>query len=227
MIYKKYIVIFFSIFGFINITYSEVWKITSLEWNPYSGKKLKDYGKSVQLLKNALKKEGIDLKVEFYPWRRSINTAKEAGYLGYFPAWPEEVKKGFIASNTIDWSNVSVIKVKGTKISYSSINELFRKYRVGLVKSYVYPEKIFNAQNKFHKNIEYSSTDTTLVKKLIRKKSDVIITDSIVANYISKKYNLNELKVIPGSVIKKELVIAVSNNSYNRKKIELINKIFK
>ena len=64
----------------------EVWRITSLDWQPYSDSQSSTLGKSVEKLRSLLKNEGIDLIVEFYPWARAQDIAQQDGYVGYFPA---------------------------------------------------------------------------------------------------------------------------------------------
>lgn len=44
----------------------EVWKITSLDWQPYSGADMATQGNSIQKLRELLKKEGITLQVDFF-----------------------------------------------------------------------------------------------------------------------------------------------------------------
>jgi polar amino acid transport system substrate-binding protein len=77
---------------------AETWKITSLDWQPFSGKALPEGGASIAVLRAALKAEGIELQVEFYPWTRAIETAKQPGYAGVYPSWPEDVAPGFTGS---------------------------------------------------------------------------------------------------------------------------------
>ncbi len=55
--------------------YAEVWRITSLNWQPYSGDDLPHRGSAITLLSKVLETEGIILEVEFYPWSRVIRLA--------------------------------------------------------------------------------------------------------------------------------------------------------
>lgn len=101
-------VITFCVFPF---SQAEEWKITSLDWEPYSSSTMASQGNIIQKLRNLLKTEGIDLIVEFYPWKRSKFLAKKEGYVGYFPAWPEEVDPCcFFASPPIGLSEIAVMK---------------------------------------------------------------------------------------------------------------------
>lgn len=139
----KFIMTLFLLSNFISPGIgSETWKVTSLNWQPYAGETLKNQGRSVEKLKKLLKKNRINIEVEFYPWNRAKLKAKESAYLGYFPAWPEEVKEGFVASVEIDSSQIGFIKLENKAITYKTNKELFEKYRFGIVESYVYPKEL-------------------------------------------------------------------------------------
>lgn len=83
--------------------------------------------------------------MEFYPWKRAQLVAKTKEYVGYFPAWPEEVYVGFTASPTIDWSGIAIMKRSESSVSFESLDDLFNQYTVGIVNSYAYPKVIDNA----------------------------------------------------------------------------------
>lgn len=104
---------------FISLTASgqTVWKIASLDWEPYSGNTLHTEGNSIQKLRHELRKHNIELLVEFYPWKRAQKKAASAESIGYFPAWPEEVYAGFVASPAIDWSQIAIMKMAVTELS--------------------------------------------------------------------------------------------------------------
>ncbi len=201
----------------------EVWKITSLDWQPYSGSDMSSQGNSVQLLKKLLSKEGITLKVEFYPWKRSQQLAKTSDYIGYFPAWPEEVTEGFIASKPVDWSIIAIMKKTNKTIKFTTIDELFKNHKIGLV-DYTYPEEITNAMKKYPNNIDISPTEVTLLKKLDKDRVDIGITDPNVMQYLAAQEGIKDIETVK-VIMKKELVIALRNDKENKVKIDMINKI--
>ncbi len=201
----------------------EVWKITSLDWQPYSGADMTNFGNSIQKLKDLLGKEGITLKVEFYPWARSQSLAKTKDYIGYFPAWPEEVTEGFVASKPVDWSEIGIMKMSGTDIKFTTIDNLFKSYRIGVVE-YVYPDEISKAMKKYSQNTDISQNETALLKKLEKKRFQVAITDPNVMLYLANKEGVDKIEVIK-KLMKKELVVALRNEPDNKSKIDLLNKL--
>lgn len=217
---------FIGIMFATNACAGETWKISSLDWQPYSGSDMPTQGNSVQKLKDLLKKEGITLEVVFLPWLRSKEVAKTKEYVGYFPAWPEEVDEGFVASPPVDWSEIGLLKIAGTDIRYENIDDLFKKYKVGIVKTYVYPEIINNAVKKYPENVDTSSDEIMLLKKLSGGRHQVSITDPSVMLYSAKKEGVNNI-VLVETITKKELVVAFRNDEENKNRIDLLKKLLK
>lgn len=201
----------------------EVWKITSLDWQPYSGSDMASQGNSIQKLKDLLQKEGIELKVEFYPWTRAQKLAATPEYVGYFPAWPEEVTEGFTASEPVDWSEIAVLTYKGSGLQWNGVDALFGEM-VGIVGTYTYPQNIMAAASKNPANVDKASNEVALLKKLSGKRFRAAITDPAVMLYMASKQgidNVEPLKVLE----KKPLVVAFRNGADNTKRMELLKKL--
>ena len=78
--------------------------LTSLDWPPYSSKALDQQGASVAVAKEAFKAMGYQLKVDFFPWSRSVALAKDSGskYSGYFPEYySDDTAKDFVYSDAM------------------------------------------------------------------------------------------------------------------------------
>lgn len=211
--------------GLCNIS-AETWKITSLDWQPYSGSDMVNKGNSLQKLENLLKSEGIELIVEFYPWARAQHTAKTPDYVGYFPAWPEEVTEGFIASEAIDWSEIAVMKRTNLAIKFTNLEDLFSNYKMGLIETYEYPQEIVDLAKKFPKNIDYSPNEAALVRKISAERNDLGITDPLVMQYYANRHGISNVEIFE-VLMKKELVLAFRDSPDNLKRIELLNKLLK
>jgi len=206
------------------VSAEEVWVITSLNWQPYSGAEIINQGNSIQKLRNILKKEKIELLVEFHPWKRSQAKAKSKEYIGYFPAWPEEVSKGFIASPAIDWSEIAVMKQSQKSISFKDIDELFQKYKVGVVRTYTYPKVIEDAMKKYPHNVDSTMSEVSLLKKLSSGRHPVAITDPGVMQYLADKEGISNIEFVK-NITAKELVIALRDDADNKKRIQLLHKL--
>jgi len=209
---------------FFSNLHAETWRIASLDWQPYSGSDLVNQGKSVNKLRRLLKKENIELIVDFFPWLRAQNYAKNKKYIGYFPAWPEEVKEGFIASSAVDWSYISVLSLLTSNIAWNGLDNLFKTNQIGIVQTYVYPDFIQRLIKKYPYSIANANDETSLVKMLSLKRFDAAITDPSVMFYYAKKNNI-KVKIVKNNLQKKELVIAFRNDPENKKRIELFESI--
>ncbi|MEC8428251.1 MAG: hypothetical protein VXZ35_07490, partial [Pseudomonadota bacterium] len=183
-----------------------VWRMASLNWQPYAGAELVDQGSAVQKLRQVLAGADITLHVEFFPWKRAQELAKTDDYLGYFPAWPEEVYPGFIASDAVAWSQVGVLKKSGTEVSYSDVDDLFMKYRVGVVSTYTYPNVVAAAMQKYPQHVDGSMSEILLVRKLCGGRHPVAITDPRVMMYLAAQENITNIEPV-GLITQKELVV--------------------
>ncbi|MEH6404395.1 MAG: transporter substrate-binding domain-containing protein [Sneathiella sp.] len=203
----------------------EIWKITSIEWQPYVGSEFTDKGSSAHILKELLKKRGITLALEFLPWKRSQEQAKTQEYVGYFPAWPSEVSEGFTASDPIDWSVVGLMQRTDHKITYESVDKLFKEHKVGIVSTYVYPKAIMDAIAKYPDHVDKSKDEIVLLRKLSKKRYDVAITDPNVMMYLAKKEGITNVEPNKEIIEKTALVIAFRNDAENQSRIQLMKDL--
>lgn len=224
----RYLIVFFVLHQILSPWHAnakETWIITSLNWQPYSGDDMNNQGNAIQALRNALQKSDIELLVEFYPWKRAQKLASSKRYIGYFPAWPEEVYAGFIASNTISWSNISVISANKHNVVFDSIDDLFKNYSVGLVESYTYPEKIEICASKYKINVFDALNELLLLRKLVAGRHQTMITDPLVAEYLAEKHAIEGYKVVK-KLYNKPLVVALRDQPDNIRALQIINSAF-
>ncbi len=200
-----------------------IWKVASLEWNPYSGSLLRGNGRSVEKLAELLARKNIRLEVEFFPWKRAQSVAKTDEFIGYFPAWPSEVNPGFTASPPIDTSIIAIMKRKSFSLSFNTIDNLFNNYRVGVVSTYVYPGDIDTAISKYSRHVVLAKDEGILFRMLIANRTDVAITDPKVMNYIAKKQSS---RIETHSILKSEdLVIALRDSPETSQRIKIIKQL--
>lgn len=204
---------------------AETWKITSLNWQPYSGAEMSSQGNSIQKLRLLLEEHGITLVVEFYPWKRAQHLAGKSEYIGYFPAWPEEVGKGFTASPAVDTSVIGYIKRKDDKIDFDTVEGLFENYKVGIVSTYVYPASVEAAMKAHPKNTDKSSDEVSLLKKLSGGRFQVALTDPNVMMYLAGKEGISNVEPLPKILENKPLVISFRQGADNQKRIDFLKKI--
>ena len=203
---------------------AEIWKVASLNWPPYTDASMTNEGNLVQKLRTLLRPYGIELQVEFYPWKRAIVLAEQPEYIGYFPAWLSEVNEGYVASLPVDYSELAAVTVPGNKVEFQGIDDLFDNHTIGIVSSYQYPPFIERVAANHPDNVTEAVSEVLLLKMLNAERFEVAITDPTVMMYLSEKY------AIPPAEISKNLgrvplVIALRNKPDNRERIRLIGEI--
>ena len=209
-----------SPFAFANT----VWKITTLNWPPYTSDQMTNEGNSIQQLRLLLRQHNIELIVEFYPWQRAMKIAEGSAYLGYFPAWPEEVKTGFVPSKPVSFSDIGLISMKAEPIKFNSIDDLFGRYRIGLIRSYVYPADIEQAMLQHEQNTYTTLNETMLLNMFVYGRFDVAITDPLVLSYIAEKQGIPGLHT-QQLLYRRPLVFGLRDKPDNQANISLLNTI--
>lgn len=203
---------------------NEVWKVAALSWEPYAGENLTQQGQSIEKLRAILARQNITLIVEFYPWNRAKLLVKhKKEYLGVFPAWPEDTFEGAINSPAIDWSEISILKASNKDISFKTIDDLFANYRVGVIDTYIYPDKIEKAIKKYPHNIEGAPDELSLMRKLSVGRGDVAITDPKVMLFLAEQNDVSNIEVV-STIMHKELVLAFRDDKENRQRLKALRQ---
>lgn len=201
------------------------WKVTSLEWEPYSSSSMNNGGNAIQRLRNILAQCNIRLQVEFYPWRRAKEIAGRSDYLGYFPAWPDGVRTDFVASEPVDYSGLAVMALASTKVETTDLEQLFATHSVGLVNSYGYPAELRRLIETYPQNTYLSATsDQMLLKMLLAKRFELAITDPTVLQYLADRDGNGEIRIIK-ALPDLPLLIAMRNAPDTRQQIALTQRL--
>lgn len=210
----------------INGHAGETWKLASLDWQPYAGKDMPNQGTAVEALRAVLQPVGIELDVEFFPWARAQEFAHTEGYVGYFPAWPEEVMEGFSASDAVAFSQIAVMTYTGSGVEWKGLETLFAEQSVGLVRTYVYPEPIRALRMQWPEHVLLLPTEESLLKKLSRQHMTTAITDPHVMLYLAEAFNIDNVMLLK-DIGSKPLVVAFRATTENLKKMELLNELLR
>jgi polar amino acid transport system substrate-binding protein len=161
--------------------------LTSLEWPPYTGRSLQDQGASVAVAKAAFKAMGYTLKVEFYPWSRAVDMAKNDPRVGgYFPEYySDDVNKGFHLSAPMGSGPLGLAQRKGDNHNWNSIADL-AKTKIGVVQDYVNTVELDGRIAKKQQLADVAIDDTKNLLKLAAGHIDLAVVDKNVFNYLMK-----------------------------------------
>lgn len=160
----------------------KVLKVATLDWEPYIGQNMPNNGYVAELMKEAFRRVGYSIKLEYLPWARAIEEAKLCKQDVLLPEYmDEERKKDFIYSEKYPGGPLGFYKKKDKQIKWSGKLEELKGLKVGTVRGYVNPEDFEKDQNIIK---EPATDDETNIKKLERDRLDLMIVDKFVAAYI-------------------------------------------
>jgi len=204
--------------------------LTSLEWHPYSGKKLLSQGASVLVAYEAFKAMGYELKVDFFPWQRAVYTARtDDRYAGYFPEYyAKEIGKDFIFSDPIGSGPIGFVERKDSPVQWDSINDL-KKYKVGIVAGYVNTEEFDKMVKRKEIIAETVVDDRTNIKMVAAKRMPIAIIDKYVLQYMLDNdpalYSIkNEVRFNSKTLEMKTLYVCFKKNDKYKKIADIFNK---
>lgn len=175
-------ILFFSQFSLAE----KVVQLTSLDWPPYSGKRLSDQGASVAVAKAAFEAMGYTLKVDFYPWSRAVSQAKNSSspYSGYFPEYHSaDIANEFIYSDAMGSGPLGFVEQSARPVQWSSLNDL-KNYRIGVVQDYVNTTDFDAMMNSGEIKTEAVISDKNNLLKVINGRLDLAVIDRNVMDYL-------------------------------------------
>ncbi len=181
--------------------------MTSLEWPPYSGKGLPHEGASIEIAKKAFNKAGYNFEVKFYPWKRTVQTARrDLNFIGYLPEYySERIEKHFVFSEPIGTSPLGFMQHSDSPVEWETLSDLKGK-RIGVVYGYVNTKEFDRMVANGELTVDYSVNDITNIRKMLRGRIDMAVIDRNVFRYL--------MNVIPEFDGKQSML------SFNRKLLE-------
>lgn len=207
-----------------SIAHAEKWKVTTLEWPPFTCEKCPEQGAGAKALREAMKSVGVEVEFEFLPWTRAIKEGADAKkYVGYYPSWPEDVQAGFTGSSSIFKSPIGFIEPKGKALSWNQLSDLKGK-TIGSVQDYGNTKEFNKLVADGVIKTEVVPGDDINVRKVAGGRLDGAIIDINNAKWFlaTDMKNLADKVQINAKVLEnKDLMIALNANSKEKaKKLE-------
>jgi len=169
-------------------------------WQPYQGENLPNGGPISEIIVEAFKRVGYNLRIEFMPWASVLEKVKKGKYDGGFSAAYEKQRAGdFFFSNPVAESpGFRFYTRKDTTIACNKLEDL-KGYRIGVVRGYIYGPKFDEMPGL--KKIAGNSEETNLIN-LVNGNLDVVIMDQLHAQYLlnkmpEKKEKISQLPLLP------------------------------
>lgn len=163
------------------------YKMTSLDWPPYTGDKLSAMGASSAVVAEAMKAAGHGLKVEFYQWSRTVNLAKsDPAYVAYFPEYhSKENAADFLYSDPIGTGPLVFVERKAAPVTWTTYDSLKGK-KIGVVKDYVNTEELDAKIASKALTADVAPDDAKNILKLAAGRLDVAVVDVNVFHFLAK-----------------------------------------
>ena len=222
----KIIMVFLALITALPTMAAEKWKVTSLDWQPFTGKALPEGGAGIAVLRAALKAEGIELVVEFYPWTRAIETAKDPSYAGFYPSWPEDVGEGFIKSPVLFKSAVGFVEPKAKPLVWTTLDDLKGK-TIGTVQDYGNTPDFMKHIKSGAIKTQVVVDDLTNIKKVAGGRIDGAFIDLVNLDYYLKndaKDIAASVQANPKSLGTKDLVLGINAKFVNKNAAEILKR---
>lgn len=109
-------------------------KLATLNWPPFYSDNLPENGFFTAISREAFKRAGYDLEVQFTNWNEALEKAKEGGFDGVLGAYHnEERAKLFDFTDPITTNEEVFFAKKGSGITYKNVEDL-KKYKFGALK---------------------------------------------------------------------------------------------
>lgn len=199
---------------------NKIIKLTSINWEPFSGQNLKNHGFISEIVEQSFKKVNFKVEFHYFPWKRALWLTKNGYYHGLMDAyWSKDRILDFIYSDVV-W------RVKEDFISYKE--NAFNYY--GTINSLSYMKIGALRGSLQHKELEKANVIVQpladldkLIKMFIAKRIKIILVPrSIFFYYLKKidpKFDTDEIQIIKPSYKIYDMYVVFSRKKKNHKKL--------
>ncbi|GEO80487.1 substrate-binding periplasmic protein [Pararhodospirillum oryzae] len=164
---------------------AETFRLTSLDWPPYSGATLPDQGYSVKVAREAFAAMGHALEVEFYPWKRAVQTGLGEGYVGYFPEYhSDDLAAGACAfSDPAGSGPLGLVESTRAPLAWTTLDDLKGRH-IGVVSGYVTTPGLAERARAGTLVLEAVTDDLTNIRKVAAGRIDAAEIDANVMTWL-------------------------------------------
>ena len=155
--------------------------LATTEYPPYYGELLPNQGVITEIIREAFKHAGYEVKIKFLPWKRALEMTRRGEFDALFTAWyREDREQWFGFSDPLPIVNeIGFYKRKDRKITYRTIEDL-RPYKIGTVRGYSNPAEF----DKAKLDTEEVTEDRLNIQKLAVGRIDLALLDKIIGQHI-------------------------------------------
>lgn len=165
---------------------SEVVRITSGEWPPFTSEQLPHGGILSHIVTQAFALEGITVEYGYLPWKRAYEYARNGKWDGSV-GWAPSAKhlEDLYLSRPVLFVDKALYYRKGDPFDWQTIEDL-RRWRVGATAGYYYGAEWERAVTTGHLSVDEVNSDDLNLRKLLRNRVDVVAMEVDVADYLMR-----------------------------------------
>lgn len=208
------VLLFFSLYA-LPAQGTEKVVLSTLDWQPYIGQTMKNNGYVAAVVKEAFKRNGVEVEFQFHQWTRTVGLAKAGEVDGYFPEYyAENIKEYAKFSVPFPGGPLVFFKLKNNNVSFSSLEDL-KGLKIGVVKGYT-NSKDFDEADFLLK--DPAKDDLTNFKKLAAGRIDLLVADKFVGLELLKDQlpdYVDEIVFMEKSLEEKDLFVCISKKAVN------------
>lgn len=195
--------------------------LSTMNWEPYYAEYLPDGGPVAEITKEAFRRVGYDVVIEFLPWKRALEQSKIGEYDGLVGAfYSEERSHYFTFSETLTETAVVFASRKGRGITYSSLDDL-KPYRIGVLRGAALTQEFDTAAFlKIEEVVEHECN----ISKLMSERVDLIVMGKFhLLQILNQKFPewSDEIEIIHPPLKINGLFTAISKQNPDHKRIVL------
>lgn len=159
----------------------KVVRLVTTEYPPYHATSLENGGFQEEIIRAAFMRVGYKVTIDYKPWARAYKEAQHGLYDGIFGLFLRESRKEFFAySDEIGKNELVFFKHKTRHIPFKSYTDL-KGLDIGIVRGYANPPGFEEAT--FLRTF-LATSDVFNIKKLYRKRLDLVLIEKKVALHI-------------------------------------------
>lgn len=156
-------------------------RITSGEWEPFLSEYSPHYGVNSHVVSEAFRLEGIDVRWEFFPWKRAYQMAKKGKNWDASATWwvTGDTRRAFLVSEPVGKTSLVFFHLKSYKFDWESIDDLKGLF-IGGTLEYDYGKDFMAAMEEKRISVEFVPKDELNFRKLLKGRIVVFPNDLTV-----------------------------------------------
>lgn len=226
LILKSAVIIILCLISYLPFSLkAETINVAVGEWPPYIAKSTLGYGKTAQTVIHHFNERGVEIKLDFMPWKRAFELTRSGNYVATFPwAFSKEREKDLDYSEHPVQTSLGVAFYRKDRfpsgVTGNSLKEIVQNgYKIVGVNSYARTEEVARFDPR---NLHIVSNAKLAWKILESGRADILFGDLDVGRHESVEFLGDKAAHVFGvtdPLIKEDLYILFSRKHPDSKRI--------